>query len=140
MRPLLRKVHAWLAWVLVGSIVVQVFLAGAAIPQLGGNGSFADHRNLGYLIGLITLMVLLAAIAARAGRRRIGQAAGLLVLYVVQSSLPYMDPGLSFAAALHPVNALVMFLLGVVYARQVWRERGDAAAAGAAGAAGAAAA
>jgi fucose 4-O-acetylase-like acetyltransferase len=123
MNSVLRQAHAYLAWVFVGSVVVQVFLAGVAIPQLGGNGSFGDHRNFGYLIGLVTLLVLLAAIGARAGRRRILQAAGLLVLYVVQSSLPYMGPGLPFAAALHPVNALVMFWLGVVYARQVWRER-----------------
>ena len=123
MNPILRQVHAYLAWAFVGSIVIQVFLAGQAIPQLGGNGSFVTHREFGYLIGLLTLLVLLAAIAARAGRRRIGQVAGLLVLYVIQSSLPYMDPALPLAAALHPVNALVMFLLGVVYAIGVWRER-----------------
>lgn len=123
MSLVLKQAHAYLAWAFVASVVVQVFLAGAAIPQLGGNGSFGDHRNFGYLIGLLTLLVLLAAIGARADRRRILQAAGLLVLYVVQSSLPYMDPGLPFAAALHPVNALLMFWLGVLYARQVWRER-----------------
>jgi hypothetical protein len=126
MGPLMRQVHAWLAWVFVASIVVQVFLAGAAIPQLGGTGSFATHRDFGYLIGLLTLLVLIAAVLARAGRRRILQAAGLLALYVVQSSLPYMDPGLPAAAALHPVNALVMFGLGVVYARAVWRARATA--------------
>ena len=57
------------------------------------------------------------------GRRRIGQAAGLLGLYVVQSSLPYMDPGLPASRRLHPVNALVMFGLAVWYARTVWNER-----------------
>lgn len=132
MTSLMRQVHAGLAWFLVAAIVVQVWLAGAAIPQLGGNGSFEDHRNFGYLIGVFALALVIAAIAARAGRRRIGQAVGLLVLYVVQSMLPYMDPGLPFAAALHPVNAAVMFWLGVVYARQVWRERIDRAVATAA--------
>jgi len=126
MRPLMRQVHAWLAWAFVAAIVIQVFLAGLAIPQLGGNGSFATHRDFGYMIGLLTLILLIAAIASRADRRRIGQAAGMLGLYVVQSSLPYMDPGLPAAAALHPVNALVMFGLGVWYARAVWRERGVA--------------
>ena len=133
MRPLMRQVHAWMAWVFVAAIVVQVFLAGLAIPQLGGNGSFATHRDFGYLIVLISLLLLIAAIAAGAGRRRIGQAAGLLGLYVVQSSLPYMDPGLSAAAALHPVLALVMFGLGAWYARSVWRERAAGASASAGG-------
>jgi hypothetical protein len=129
MRPLMRQIHAWMAWVFVAAIVVQVFLAGLAIPQLGGSGSFATHRDFGYLIGLISLILLIAAIAAGAGRRRITQAAGLLALYVVQSSLPYLDPGLPAAAALHPVNALVMFGLGVWYARAVRRERAPGASA-----------
>lgn len=128
MTPLLRQIHAWAAWFLVGSIVVQVWLAGTSIPQLGGDGSFATHVDFGYLIGLFTLILLILAIVARAGRRRIGQAAGLLVLYVIQSSLPYMDPGLPAAAALHPVNALVMFGLAVWYARVAWNERALATA------------
>ena len=126
MRPLMRQVHAWMAWVFVAAIVIQVFLAGLAIPQLGGNGSFATHRDFGYLIGLLALLLLIAAVLAGAGRRRISQAAGLLGLYVIQSTLPYMDPGLPVAAALHPVNALVMFGLGLWYARSVWRERAPA--------------
>jgi hypothetical protein len=40
-----------------------------------------------------------------------------------------MDPGLPFVAALHPVNALLMFGLAVVYARAVWPERNGPAAA-----------
>jgi hypothetical protein len=123
MQSVMRQVHAGVAWLLVGAIVVQVWLAGAAIPQLGGTGNFETHRNVGYLIGLITLVLLLTAIPAGLGRRRIGQSAGLLVLYVIQSSLPYMDPGLSAAAALHPVNAVLMFGLSFLYARAVWRER-----------------
>jgi hypothetical protein len=126
MRPLMRQVHAWMAWAFVAAIVIQVFLAGLAIPQLGGNGSFATHRDFGYLIGLLALLLLIAAVLAGAGRRRISQAAGLLGLYVIQSTLPYMDPGLPAAAALHPVNALVMFGLGLWYARSVWRQRAPA--------------
>jgi hypothetical protein len=128
MNQVARQVHAGVAWLLVGSIVVQVWLAGAAIPQLGGNGSFEAHRNLGYLIGLITLVLFLTALPSGLGRRRILQSLGILALYVVQSSLPYMDPELSAVAALHPVNAVVMFVVSLVYARAVWRERGSIAA------------
>lgn len=124
----MRQVHAATAWVYVAAIVVQVFLAGMSIPQLGGSGSFATHRDFGYLIGLVSLVLLVTAILARVGRRRISQALGLLVLYVIQSSLPYMDPGLPAVAALHPVNALLMFGLGFLYARAVWRERTTLAA------------
>ena len=117
----LRALHAATAGVFAASLVAQVFLAGLAIPQLGGNGSFATHRDFGYLIGLITLLVLVTAVIARMARRRIAQSAGLLALYVVQSSLPYM--GIGVIEALHPVNAVVMFVAAAWYARTVWNER-----------------
>jgi len=118
-----RQANAWLAWLIVAAILVQVWLAGSAIPQLGGNGNFMNHQSFGYLIGLLFLVQLVVAVLARPGRRIVGIAAGLLVLYVIQSSLPYMDPGLPAVAALHPVNALVMFGVQIWYARQAWRER-----------------
>lgn len=127
MQSILRQVHAGVAWLLVGSIVVQVWLAGAAIPQLGGNGSFETHRNVGYLIGLVTLVLFLSSLPTGLGRRRILQSLGILGLYVVQSSLPYMEIGA--IEALHPVNAIVMFVVALVYARAVWRERAATAAA-----------
>lgn len=126
MRALFRQVHAGVAWFLVAAIVVQVWLAGVAIPQLGGNGSFENHRNLGYFIGLFSLVLVLTALPTGLGRRRILQSLGILGLYIVQSSLPYM--GLNAIEALHPVNAVVMFLVALMYARAVWRERAPAMA------------
>ena len=128
MNQTLRQVHAWVAWAFVATIVIQVFLAGLAIPQLGGNGNFGSHQGFGYSIGFVALALALSAVAARAGRRRILQSLGLLVVYVIQTVLPNLDPGLSIAAALHPVGALILFGLGTWYARQVWRERAQAIA------------
>ena len=121
MRQIARQIHAWVAWLLVASILVQVWLAGTAIPQLGGNGNFETHRNVGYGIGLITLALFLTALPSGLGRRRILQSLGILGLYIVQSSLPYM--GVNAIEALHPVNAIVMFVVSLLYARAVWRER-----------------
>ena len=126
MGALFRQVHAAVAWLLVGSIVVQVWLAGLAIPQLGGTSDFSTHRNVGYLIGLVALILVLTALPTGLGRRRILQSLGILGLYVVQSSLPYM--GMNALEALHPVNAVVMFVVSLVYARAVWRERTPAVA------------
>ncbi|TME13583.1 MAG: hypothetical protein E6I65_00135 [Chloroflexi bacterium] len=128
MNSMLRQVHAWVAWGFVAAIVIQVFLAGLAIPQLGGNGNFGTHQGFGYLIGLIALALVVTAVVARIGRRRILQSVGLLVLYVVQTILPNLDPGLSVGAALHPVGALLLFALGTWYAWTVWRERSTASA------------
>jgi len=122
MTQVARQIHALVAWLLVASILVQVWLAGAAIPQLGGNGNFETHRNVGYGIGLITLALFLTALPSGLGRRRILQSLGILGLYIVQSSLPYM--GTNAIEALHPVNAIVMFVVSLLYARAVWRERG----------------
>lgn len=127
MQSVMRQVHAGVAWLLVGSIVVQVWLAGSAIPQLGGTGNFETHRNVGYLIGLITLVLFVTALPTGLGRRRILQSLGIFGLYIVQSSLPSV--GVAPIEALHPVNAIVMFVVSLVYARAVWRERATAAAA-----------
>lgn len=126
MASLIRQVHAGVAWLLVVSIVVQVWLAGLAIPQLGGNGSFATHRDVGYAIGLVTLVLFVSALLSGLGRRRILQSLGILGLYIVQSSLPYT--GIAPIEALHPVNAALMFLVSLVYARTVWNERTTALA------------
>jgi hypothetical protein len=127
MNQVFRQVHAGVAWLLVGSIVVQVWLAGLAIPQLGGgNGSFETHRNVGYLIGLITLVLFLTALPSGLGRRRVLQSLGIFGLFIVQSSLPYV--GIGAIEALHPVNAAVMFVVSLVYARAVSRERGGSRA------------
>jgi hypothetical protein len=122
MTQVARQIHALVAWLLVASILVQVWLAGSAIPQLGGTGNFETHRNFGYLIGLMALVLFLTSLPTGLGRRRILQSLGILGLYIVQSSLPYM--GANAIEALHPVNAIVMFVVSLLYARAVWRERG----------------
>lgn len=121
----LRQLHAIAAWVFVGTIVVQVFLAGAAIANLGGSGNFATHIDFGYTaVGLASLAVLLTAAAARLPRRETGITLGLLVLYIIQTALPAFRTSVPMAAALHPVNAMLLFGLAVWYAFRAWRGRG----------------
>ncbi len=117
----LLQVHAVVVWLFVAAIVVQVFLAGSAITQLGGSGTFASHIDFGYSIGLLALVLLITALVARAGRNAIAAALGLFVLYVIQTLLPALRGSFPWASALHPVNALVLFALSFWYARRAWR-------------------
>jgi hypothetical protein len=125
----LRTVHGVVAWAVVAAIVVQVFLAGLSVAQLGGTGSFMTHVEVGRVFGIVFLALVITAALARTGRRSILTALGLLGLFIVQSILPYLDDaGLDVLAALHPVNALVMVVLAVWYARSAWSERAQATA------------
>ncbi|MBI2762277.1 MAG: hypothetical protein HYX54_00750 [Chloroflexi bacterium] len=112
-----RRLHTWLAWLFVAAVLVQVFLAGLAI--FGATDGFGLHVDFGYtVIGLITLGVLLTAVAGSLSRREIGLSLLLLVLYVVQTALPAARASAPVIAALHPVNALVLFALGLIIARR----------------------
>jgi hypothetical protein len=132
MRSIARRLHLAAAWLFVASIVVQVFLAGAAISNLGGSGNFETHVEFGYTgVGLVALAVLLTAVLSGLPRREIGIAFGLLVLYVVQTILPSFQGSATWIAALHPVNALLLFVFAVWVARRARRwldDRSDAAA------------
>ena len=116
-----RRLHAWAAILWVVAIIVQVFLAGAAIGNLGGSGDFASHMNFGYTMGVVQLIALVLAFPARMSTRDKQISAGLLVLYVVQTVLPNFKGNVPAIAALHPVNALFLFALAAWYARRAWQ-------------------
>ncbi len=118
-----RRLHPWLAWLFVVAVLVQVFLAGLAI--FGATSGFALHIEFGYtVIGLLTLGVLLTAVAGGLPRREIGLSLLLLVLYVVQTALPAARASAPVLAALHPVNAIVLFALGMLIAQRGSAARG----------------
>jgi len=101
------------------------------IVNLGGSGDFQTHIGFGYsIVGLAALAVLVTAVAARAGRRDIGTSFGLLVLYVIQTVLPQFRASVPSIAALHPLNAMILFALAIWYARRAWRMRFVDAASG----------
>lgn len=103
----LRYAYIGVAWLFLGCVVIQVFLAGLGV--FVGLENFELHREFGYLFGWLTLVLLILAIAARLGRRWIGLAALLLVLFAFQSVFVALREVVPSAAALHPVNALAIF-------------------------------
>jgi len=118
----LERVHAAAAVLFVVAIVVQVFLAGAALANLGGSGNFSTHVEFGYSwVGLAALALLLTALVARRPRRDVLITVGILVLYIVQTLLPSARTSAPWIAALHPVNALLLFGVAAWYAQRAWR-------------------
>jgi mercuric ion transport protein len=116
-----RRLHAFAAIIWVAAIVVQVFLAGQAIANLGGSGDFSTHREVGYTIGIIQLVVVLTSLVARMPRRDILISVGVLVLYIIQTILPNAKDSAPWIAALHPLNAMILFTISIWYAWHAWR-------------------
>jgi hypothetical protein len=102
-------------------VIVQGYLAGQALRELGGTGDFGPHIAIGYsVMGLLALVVLVAAIIGRLPRGHVGLSLVLVALYFAQTSLPYARSGAPFLAALHPANAMLLLVLAIVIA---WRAR-----------------
>lgn len=119
----LLRIHAAAAAVFVLAILVQVFLAGSAIADLGGSGDFKGHIEFGYTwVGLAALALLVTAFLARRPRRDLGIVGLIVVLYIVQTLLPGFKATSPVVAALHPVNALLLFGAAAWYLRRLWAE------------------
>ena len=131
MRPL-AALHAITASVLVAGLVVQVFLAGLGV--FDDPTFFLTHRDTGYLLELVALVVLIVAALARQGRAQVGRAALVFGLFLLQSVFVALRESAPAVAALHPVNGFLILLLSIVIARDAWRtaraSRREPAAAG----------
>lgn len=125
-----RWAHLVTAWLFAAGVLLQGYLAGVALVQLGGNGDFATHVGLGYsVMGILALAVPVFAIVGRMPRAQVGWSGLLLLLYIVQTVLPVFRSSSPAIAALHPANAMVMFVLAVVVAVWARRQMGSAGAA-----------
>src|SRR5687767_3321329 len=113
---LARVAYSLVAWFFAIAAVVQIYLAGLGIfvePE-----SFELHRNVGYAIGVLGLVLLVLSFAAKMPFRVIAASALLLGLVALQSVLVIFFKNQSNIAALHPVNGFIIVLLAVWLA---WR-------------------
>jgi hypothetical protein len=107
----------------VAGVVAQVVLAGLGV--FSDPRSFITHREFGYLLGMLTLVLLVLALASRAPRRVIGLCALLLVLFALQSVFIALRTGAPAIAALHPLNGFLILLVAITVTRAAWSLRGD---------------
>jgi len=124
-RSLSRQALPIVAAVFVAGGLVQVFLAGRGVfddPRM-----FLTHREFGYLLGWLTLLVLVLAVAGRQARRVTALSALLLVLFAFQSIFVALRTSQPQLAALHPVNGFLVILVAIVIARTAWAVRREPA-------------
>jgi hypothetical protein len=117
MRPL-AILFAISASVLVAGLVLQVFLAGLGV--FDDPTFFLTHRDTGYTLELVAFVVFLLAAIARAGRRQVGLAGLIVLLFLLQSVFVGVRDSAPMVAALHPLNGFLIVLLSIVLARNAW--------------------
>jgi hypothetical protein len=115
-----RKILMGLAWLYVLGVVVQFFLAGLGLPQLGGE-SMEAHEALGYsALHLTPILFLVLVFIAKAP-------VNLKIITVIFAVVAFVQPiwvtafeG-EFLAAFHVLGALAIFVLAHTIARQATR-------------------
>ena len=121
MRTTARALFLGASWLLVAGVVVQVFLAGLGV--FDSPDQFEVHRNFGYTLELLPIVMIVVGLVVGVGRRSVGLAAVVLVLFFVQSLLAAVPTDAPMVAAIHPVNGFLIPLLAIVVARQWWFAR-----------------
>lgn len=120
-----RLAYAALAWVLVACVVIQVLLAGMGV--FVSPARYSWHTGFVHVFEGLPILMVILSFSGRMPRRVSGLTVGMFVLIELQ----YLFIGLGESvnlnlAALHPVNALLIFWLSLVLARRgrrLWRER-----------------
>lgn len=114
MNKAFRVLYALTAWLFLAGLVVQIFLIGVYL--FSDWSALETHRSLGWVLHLSPLVVLLFAFLARAGRRHWLWALALTAVVLVVPFLPGLQNSQPMLAALHPLGAVVGFVLACVVA------------------------
>jgi len=109
------------AWLLVVCVAIQVFLAGLNVflsPVWWGM-----HIQFGHWIGYVLIALLILVFAGQLPRSLRWLTVLTFVLYVLQYNFRNLAGlvGVPALAALHPVNALLIFWCAVTLGRSSWQ-------------------
>jgi len=112
-----RRLFLVASWAFVAGAFVQIYLAGMGVFA----GSFDNHRNWGYLLGLFPLLMVVFGLIGRIGRREILLSALLFLQGMLQSVFALQRESNPAVAALHPVNGVLMLVIGIYLAIEARR-------------------
>jgi Family of unknown function (DUF6220) len=121
-----RYAFALVVWLFLIGVVVQTLYAGLGL--FDGAANLEVHVGLGWTLHLVPILVLIAAALGRVGRGTLMWSVALLLTVGIQPFLPGFRTSVPVLAALHPVNALLIFGVTALLARRsLDLVRGDAA-------------
>ncbi|HEX6556838.1 MAG TPA: DUF6220 domain-containing protein [Ktedonobacteraceae bacterium] len=116
---IMRTVYLVIACIFLAGLFLQLFLAGVGVFL----GQWGTHVSFGRPFGVVTVLLLIAAFAARLPARQIWLTALLIPLYTLQILLIELPGrlGVIILSALHPVNAGLMLWITVLLVRWAWK-------------------
>ncbi len=127
LRRAARRGYRWLLLGFLGLCAIQIFLAGLGVFRLqdvslggaAGDSAFAPHRDLGYALGGVAVLILVCCLAARPGARDAAGAGVLVVLTsLVQSLLAALADQHAVYGGLHAADGLAIIAIAAwLYAR-----------------------
>jgi hypothetical protein len=126
MRSIAHTAYLVVTWAFVAGLAAQVFLAGLGV--FDSPTAFATHRDVGYALSFVPILLLIIGLVGGLGRRMAILAAVIFGLFLLQSAFVAMRDSSPAIAALHPVNGFLIALLAIIVAREAWlsREAGTA--------------
>lgn len=129
----MEAVYRVWAVIVAAAVVVQIGFAGYGAFYVANkvddapvnDDTFMDgwglHAGFGYLVVLLGLLFVLIALAARVGRPRVLRTLGLFGLLVLQVLLAWFGFEVPLIGIFHPINAFLILGLAGSIAYQAWR-------------------
>ena len=140
MIAVMKRNFTWVVFVGGVIVVLGVLLQSftiAAYVRSGEEGALDAHGGGSLIVHIGQLAVIIGALVAYWGNwRQVGFAIGFLVLSVAQLAfLGNTDEQGDWINGLHGFLALIILIIGMLYAQKAWRELRPTASPGAAGSA-----
>jgi hypothetical protein len=120
-RSAARSAFPFVAGLFAVCAIIQVFLAGLGV--FDDPASFVTHRDFGYMISLLPIVLVVLALVGGMPRRYAGLSALLFVLFILQSVFVQARESMPAVAALHPLNGFLILAIGILLAWQSWQAR-----------------
>jgi hypothetical protein len=113
----MRVLYVVVAWALALCLLIQVFLAGLGI--FGSRSLLTLHTTFVHYFGFLPILLIILALLGRTRHALVWWSLLLQVQIELQYGLAHAP--VAVVAALHPVNAVLMFWITIYVARRGMR-------------------